>query len=460
MAEEEQVTESADAPASVSWQDRLQGRGPKIAAIALMAGGLLFVCVFGYLLLTGNGDETDTEIDTQDTLFNPPIGDESLVVGISDNTVISVTLDAPILLDVAGRPFNLERQALPPGGNWQPLEVAQGAGIWVYGTVVNYVIGLPDTEANRFLLDSLTTEDELVLTTQNGADYRFVFNSREDISPALSSIYGQNMPGITVILVGSEDDETRTVVRGQYVVATAQTIAGQESTVELGQTAQLGELQVTVTGVVHQFDQAVAPAGFDFYLVDYQLQNLGSANIDPNNLRMTLVDSLGTQYAMNPLASQVGNLPPLTSFVAAGQTVAASVGYQIPSGLTSPTLTWVVARQDTGAVIEVNIPFQEGAGAEQVEVQLQQAQISSDGSSLFLVGQVTNVGAEQVVVDEQDVSLLANGTLYLVFSTNPGFPWVIPPGQTLTYALTFQRPNDFAAIFSILGREFQLNNLR
>ncbi|MCB0028205.1 MAG: hypothetical protein KDE28_09885, partial [Anaerolineales bacterium] len=73
---------------------------------------------------------------------------------------------------------------------------------------------------------------------------------------------------------------------------------------------------------------------------------------------------------------------------------------------------------------------------------------------------VTNIGTEQVVVDEQDVSLLSNGTLYLVFSTNPGFPWVIPPGQTVTYALTFQRPNDFAAIFSILGREFQLNNLR
>ncbi|MCB8962813.1 MAG: DUF4352 domain-containing protein [Ardenticatenales bacterium] len=429
-------------------------------SISLGIIGALFTCILGYMLLSGDDGDTDAEIDTQNNQFNLPVGNESLVVGISDNTVISVTLDAPILLDVAGRPFSLQRQALPPGGNWQPLAVEdEGAGIWVYGTVVNYVVGLPDTDANRFMLDSLTTEDELVLTTQNGADYRFVFNSREDLAPAVSSIYAQNMPGITVILIGS-DDETRTVVRGQYVVATAQTISGQDTTVELGQTAQLGDMQVTVTGVVHQFDQAVAPAGFDFYLVDYQLQNLGAANVDPNNLRMTLRDSLGTQYAMNPLASQVGNLPPLTSFVAPGQTVAASIGYQIPSGLTSPTLSWVVIRQDTGAVIEVTIPFQEGAGSEQVDVSLQQAQISSDGSSLFLIGQVTNIGTEQVVVDEQDVSLLSNGTLYLVFSTNPGFPWVIPPGQTVTYALTFQRPNDFAAIFSILGREFQLNNLR
>ncbi|MCB0015349.1 MAG: DUF4352 domain-containing protein, partial [Anaerolineales bacterium] len=344
-------------------------------SISLGIIGALFTCILGYMLLSGDDGDTDAEIDTQNNQFNLPVGNESLVVGISDNTVISVTLDAPILLDVAGRPFSLQRQALPPGGNWQPLAVEdEGAGIWVYGTVVNYVVGLPDTDANRFMLDSLTTEDELVLTTQNGADYRFVFNSREDLAPAVSSIYAQNMPGITVILIGS-DDETRTVVRGQYVVATAQTISGQDTTVELGQTAQLGDMQVTVTGVVHQFDQAVAPAGFDFYLVDYQLQNLGAANVDPNNLRMTLRDSLGTQYAMNPLASQVGNLPPLTSFVAPGQTVAASIGYQIPSGLTSPTLSWVVIRQDTGAVIEVTIPFQEGAGSEQVDVSLQQAQI-------------------------------------------------------------------------------------
>ena len=123
-------------------------------------------------------------------------------------------------------------------------------------------------------------------------------------------------------------------------------------------------------------------------------------------------------------------------------------------------MTWSVTRIDTGSVVEVMIPFQDGGSFEQANVVLQQAQISQDGSSLFLVGQVTNTGSEQIVVDEQDVNLLANGTLYLVFSTNPGFPWIIPPGQTVTYSLTFQRPNDFVAIFSVLGREFQLNNLR
>ncbi|MCB0018068.1 MAG: hypothetical protein KDE09_09790, partial [Anaerolineales bacterium] len=101
-------------------------------SISLGIIGALFTCILGYMLLSGDDGDTDAEIDTQNNQFNLPVGNESLVVGISDNTVISVTLDAPILLDVAGRPFSLQRQALPPGGNWQPLAVEdEGAGIWV-----------------------------------------------------------------------------------------------------------------------------------------------------------------------------------------------------------------------------------------------------------------------------------------------------------------------------------------
>ena len=169
MAEEEQVTESNDAPAGGSIAERLQGRGPLVAAIIFMAAGLLFICFFGYLLLDPFGDD-DADVDADDgTPFatTVPIGvNESLVVGISDNSVISITLDSPITLDVVGRQFNLQRQSLPPNGNWQPLSVDEGQGIWVYGSVINYIIGLPDNDANRLLLASLTTEDEMSLLTQ------------------------------------------------------------------------------------------------------------------------------------------------------------------------------------------------------------------------------------------------------------------------------------------------------
>ena len=116
----------------------------------------------------------------------------------------------------------------------------------------------------------------------------------------------------------------------------------------------------------------------------------------------------------------------------------------------------------TGSQVQFNLPFQNSSGEQgQVNVQVQEATVSQDGGSLLVIGQVTNIGEETVVVDVTDVTLVgATGTIFLKLSTNPAFPWTVPPGQTLLFGVTFQRPLGSEATFTVLDQSFQLSGIR
>src|SRR5690606_1035834 len=201
---------------------------------------------------------------------------------------------------------------------------------------------------------------------------------------------------------------------------------------------------------------------FIFYLVDLQLENVGTEALDLGQLRFVLRDDLGNQYALNPQGSNLGNNPPPTGAVAPGESRLASLAYQLPSGLTSPTVSLLIGREGGTGQVQVTLPFA-GAGEEAAEsaaVALQNAQVSDDGTTITLLGQVTNNGSQPLLVNETDVTLTANGTVHLILATNPAFPWVVPPGQTVPFTLSFQRPAGAEAIFTLLNRPFQLSGLR
>jgi len=299
----------------------------------------------------------------------------------------------------------------------------------------------------------------MVLTTQSGTEYTFTFNSRNTVPTSNRDVFAQNMPGITLVLLGSEGQE-RLVVHGRYVVSEA--TAENDNVVSLGETAQLDNVQITVTGASYLPDRPETPPGFALYQIDYQIQNVGLSAFDTGNLQITLLDDLGNQYATNALASQLGNNPSLDGFVNAGQTAQATAGYQVPIGLSSSSLHWVVMRADTGSQVQVNIPFTgPGGGTEAVDISLARADVSPDLTNLQLGGQVTNLGTQPVVVTERDISLSTDdGSVYPILSTNPAFPWMVAPGQTAQFFLTFQRPPTDAAVFIVLNRPFQLSGLR
>jgi hypothetical protein len=444
---------------------RLDGRGPLVIAIVASVASLALLCLFGYLLLRGDGDgaeeqatptaeSEDEQVDVNTDTFE--------YQSISDTSAITLTMETPIFLDVAGEEFTVQAEVLPESGPWSPPTVNETTAAWVYGAVINYVFGLDDNDQNRELLENLIVGEELALTTRSGATMEFVVSERRSVDSEDQEIFAQREPSITLLLIEEDVEDERPMVKGRYVVPDTSDDVPAGRVVELGETAQLETLQITVNGVNLVYDRPEAPAGFAIFQIDYQAQNVGPEAVSSNTLSMVLADDLGNLYALNPIASQLGNNPPLSGSIGPGQTIAATAGYQIPAGLSSSVLRWQVSFVGTGSQIQVNLPFQNSTESQQqVEVQVQEATVSQDGGSLLVVGQITNISEETVVVDVEDVTLVgASGTVFLKLSTNPAFPWTIPQGQTLLFGVTFQRPLGSEATFSILNQSFQLSGIR
>ncbi len=463
----------SDEPASSSSRESVTRNRPAVIFGVIAVVALIAVCILAILLirssLDGDGDEDQVADAGEPTPFPTLDGSqgalapgESLVVGISDSATVSVTLDVPVSLLVAGERFPVSSANISGVGSWSPEVEGDKTAVWVFGTIVNYVVGLPDSSENSNLLRGLAAGQEMVLTTRGGADYTFTVNRTEMVSRSSAGVFAQNSPGLTLILLGSEGDE-RLVVHGRYVVPEARGSGSQSPVLELGETAQLEDVQVTVTGATYLLDRPEAPAGFAFYLVDFQVQNVGLTALDTNNLRLTLMDELGNQYALSPGASQLGNYRPLGGFLNSNQSVEATAGYQIPIGLSSTALSWVASRLDTGGQVQVTIPFTGGpAVVSGARVNLAQAEVSQDLTSLILRGQVSNLGDQPLLITEEEVVLrTADGSVYLLLSTNPPFPWTVAAGQSIQFSVTFQRPlSASTAVFTVLNQPFELSGLR
>ena len=93
---------------------------------------------------------------------------ETIVYGISDAATISVTLDVPVTMSLAGRDFVVLPQSMNADGSWSPGVVHDSAVGWVFGSIINYIMALESTGDNIELLRSLAPGSELVLTMQNG----------------------------------------------------------------------------------------------------------------------------------------------------------------------------------------------------------------------------------------------------------------------------------------------------
>ncbi|UCG25113.1 MAG: hypothetical protein JSW55_03710, partial [Chloroflexota bacterium] len=301
--------------------NRLEGRGPLIIAVAATMASLALLCLFAYLLLRPDGAEEEPTPTPEPDAEQVELDTDTFEYqAISDTGAITLTMETPVFLDVAGEEFTVQAEVLPDSGAWTPPAVNETTAAWVYGAVINYVFGLDDTGENQELLESLVVGDELSLTARSGATTSFVVSERKHVDSNDQEIYAQREPSVTLLLIEEDLEEQRLMVKGRYVVpdSTGEEAAGR--VVELGETAQLESLQITVTGVNVLYDRPEAPDGFAIYHVDFQAQNVGQVSVNTNTLTMVLADDMGNLYALNPTVSQLGNNQPLSGSVAVGET--------------------------------------------------------------------------------------------------------------------------------------------
>ena len=380
-------------------------------------------------------------------------------IAISEKETITGTVDIPTTLSFLGSAYDVEVDAVNLEGGWEPTVSGENKSVWLFGTIVNYIFGLPNSEANKALLEALKAGDEIEVRTQSGATFTFAFDSRGPAAVDDLEIYEQRQPGITMILL-EDGEQERLVVAGRFQVSNSG--GDTENVVSLGETAQLGDVQITAVSTSYIADRPEIGPGFAFFMVDYEVRNVGLTAFDSTNLDLTLVDDLGNRYVVNPVASQIGNYPPLAGFLNSNQSVVATAGYQIPINLSGNSLSWVATRTDTGAQVYVLLPFAGRDTAVQgATVTLTRADVSPDLTSLILSGNVTNNGSQPITVTANDVSLTTEeGSVWLLQSTNPSFPWTIAPSQSVTYFLTYQLPPQPTAIFRVLNQEFLLTGLQ
>lgn len=447
-----------------------------IFALSGVMLGLLLLCAVGGMLIcqtieggcslpfSAENDPVPTPIVAQ----LPPILDDSIITIGNGELAVQLPVDPPTRLSTAGQDFAVQVGAIGLDGRWNPIVGSEKVAVWLNGTVINYVLAMQDTEANRTLMQTLERGQLLTLATKSGRQLDFDFSSREIVPNTKLDIFGQTSPGITIVLMRDDAATDRMIIQGRYKVGeAAQNINPTNSgsadggqVAELGEVIQLGDLQLAVTA----FDSRPIPGGDSaYFLVDYQIQNNGQIPINAGALQFTLVDSIGSQYVLSLDASQIGNFQPLPQSLGIGQPLQATAGYQVPNGLDPSSLGWVVKRLDTGEQIEVRAA-RAVAGESAVvsaDITLDNASLVAEATSLLLQGSIANTGATSLVIDEADVALESNGTAYLILSTNPRFPWLIAPGETISYSLTVQKPIDNSvATFLILDSSWQLDNFR
>lgn len=453
-------------------ESRWRGRMPLILVGGLVVIGFGFLCLFSYLILcqqTGfclrpAGDQmtaTPSPFPTTDAVA--AVDDMPLAVQVGAGAPVSVTLSTPTALDINGTVFQVRSESVS-GSAWRPAlpQDRDDVAVWLRGTVVNYVLFISDTADNRALVQALQPGDPMALAV-NGESLNFELAERLVVGQNNVELFRQTTPGLTLVLVNTDPGD-RIVARGLYAASDALEPAspGDDQPAAIGETLSLESLRLTVTGATQLFDRAEAPAGFEFYLVDLRLENAGSAPLSLDRLSFALRDSFGNQYVVNPLASTLGNFPPVGGALDGGATRQATVGFQIPSGLSAPALQFSADDASTGTTVAVNIPYDGGdAAAVGAAVALLSADVTEDGTGLLLSGQIANSGTGTLIVEAADVTLIDQGTVHLLLSNNPAFPWIVGPGQTVAYSVLFQRPvNSSQAVFSILNQSFQLTGLR
>lgn len=456
-----ETTSAEDATASDSQLTRLGQNKPLlfgvVGAVILGLGGLCVICILAVMLMRElRQDETATVVPepTPTALVSLPTSQPQVSVS-SGSGIISVTLGIPTSLRFGGAEFEVLTDSVNADGVWTPSASGEGKASWINNTVINYVLGLPPTDTNEALLTQLTPGDEIQLITNGRTSFTFAFFERNFVSANDRSVFAQRTPGITLLLL-SPDGGDRLVVHGRAL--TAEDGNEPRNVVNIGETTQLDNMQITADSAIYVADRTEIPAGFAFFQVDYTIQNVGLTALDTSTLQMTLVDELGNRYALNPAATQSGNYPILNGFLNANQSVNATAGYQVPLGLDSETVSWVVTNQETGAQVFITLPFTGGETAVQgASIALFRAEVSNDLTSLHLGGQITNLGTQPLVITESDIQLTApDGAVYLLLSTNPPLPWTVAPGQTVQFFVTYQRPQGGTAVFRVLNQEFQI----
>jgi hypothetical protein len=363
----------------------------------------------------------------------------------------------PHKLYVRDREFEIEPVAVPKG-NWT-AGGGEGKIEWVFGSLVNVLLGLPNTAENADLLQALSAEDKITLELADGQRREFVFDAQQRVSPDNQEIFSQQHPGLTLILLG-DDGEQRLVVTANYDVnSEGSTVAG-SNLVAINTPVEIGPVRVKVLNGRLVENAPGIPVGSAFYLVDFIVENISEDALNNADFGLELMDYARQRYKVSDTASKLGPNPAPAGQLLPGLSSTFTVGFEVPSNITGPILTWLfkpTPKFATQANVAVPLlgPTPTPEPRAQAQVQVTQAYFTPDQSELIFAGSIVNPTNLLIPIGPSDFVLTTpDGVLATLISAEPALPWRIAPGDTINFTLHFSRLPSNEARLKILNSSF------
>ena len=406
--------------------------------LAGIVGALLIVVV---LLLAGRGGEPPVELTpTPDDLTARPVS-----------------------ISISGTPYKITPVTVGDG-RWRIVSAGADSAEWLYGTVVNYVVGLYPTDATTALIEGLPDNAPIVLAMSNGADLHFRMSGRQRVpADAVSNLFQQLRPGITVVVLG-EGGEDRLVVTGLYDADLESVTIGEPGLIPVGAPAQIGDWRVTV------LSGQLAPDPLNptqaSYFVYFTVEYLGTDPLSADSFDLKLIDGVRMEYIIDREVSGRGAYSPPGGLVAPRNPTSFTAGYRVPSNVPGPSLIWVfkptpVSAESARFEVPIVRPTPTPEPRTQITASINGASLSEDQTLLIVSGGVGNPTEQSVTITQVDVSLSTPDNVFSdVRTVDPPFPWVIGPGQTMGFRLEYTRPPGVTAILRIVTLQYELSGLR
>jgi len=378
------------------------------------------------------------------TFTSPPtISADVAVVQESGTPILTVR---PNQLDIAGTIYPVIA-VLPEQGRWPIPHEQRGIAVWLYGTVINYVVGVPYVPTTESLLASLTSAHRITLTLDNGS--ALVFGSPlaqrvavEDLSPMT-----QDKPGLTVMMLDSSQTN-RLVVQARYLP--------EESIFSQDQRIDGMKFEVVESNVQKETEDSF------YFIIEYQVTNESGADKDATFFDLVLEDSNGQRYTLHDAATTWGKYGRLNRVLLDGEIATGSAGYQVPRTMPSP-VTWIIRSDATSAnSTRFSLSYEPPQpGPPQPDVELSDVFDDVTRNVIVINGTLYNDGESPLVVTLANINLTYSGGASSMQTSNPLLPWNIGPDGYQEFEVQFSRPTGVdSVLLEILGFTFRIEGLQ
>ncbi len=428
--------------------DKRRLNPPTWAILLMLLGGCIIVSVgIGALLsLQTNkpaGGAESANVSKLMTFVSPPyIPPDVTVLQEGGTSLLTVR---PNSISIAGTTFPVV--AVVPEQGRLPLPTSQAnVALWVHGTLINYVIGLPANDMNESLLAGLSSSARISLVLDNGTVLVFGSAQSQRVAVGDLSPMAQGRPGLTLMLLGANTPD-RLVIYARHLP--------EDSLPADGQKADNVRIKVLDTAVLGEISEKTV------FIVEYEVVNEGEITIDPAVFDMILEDASGKRFTLDPDASARGQYGAPQESIERGQSTRRSAGYIIPKDIATP-LTWLF-RADTQSpnVTRQILPFKLPPVQPAIpDVVVTDVFLDAQHEVLVISGSIFNDGESNLSVTINDTHLSAGTGEGVLQAASPLLPWTIPPGASQEFEIQYTIPqNTDTVLLDILGFAFEIDGI-